>query len=261
MYIFILIVVALILIFRFFSRLFNWLFVKRCFRDGNVIVTGLRGKGKDLLFSCVINASKSKYISNVDYTGDLRYMPFKVEDISVGHNTFENFANGIVIPYKYPYPDGVDYYISDVGIYFPSQEFSRLNKFYASVPVFQALSRHLGDCNFHCNVQNLNRLWDKIREQADSYIRCARCRVRFHRFASFTVYYYDRYQSCVDRVKPMRKRWGRLGKLEYDKFTATYGTIKRLKFRRILRYPYDSRRFKTMLEEGLNEEEEQVEMV
>ena len=225
----ILVVVGLIFFFICISRLLSWRFIKRCFYEGNVIVTGLRGRGKDVLFSLVTNSSKGKYISNVDYTGDNRYIPFELMDISVGGNTFDNFLRSDLKPYKYPFDDGIDYFLSDSGIYFPSQEFSKLNKIYPSLPIFQALSRHLGDCNFHANVQNLNRLWDKIREQADSYLRCERCKVRFGRFVTLSLYYYDRYQSCVDRVLPMKKRWGRMGKIEYDKFTASYGTIKKLK--------------------------------
>ena len=173
----ILIIVAVIFLFICLSRLLSWRFVKRCFYEGNVIVCGLRGRGKDVLFSLVTNSCKSKYISNIDYTGDNRFINFKLEDIGVGGNTFENFISNRIKPYSYPYEDGIDYFISDSGIYFPSQEFSRLNKLFPSVPVFQALSRHLGDCNFHCNVQNLNRLWDKIREQADTYILCVKCKV------------------------------------------------------------------------------------
>lgn len=251
--VFILIGLALIFLFIALSRLFAWRFVKRCFYEGNVIVTGLRGRGKDVLFSLVTNSCKCKYISNIDYTGDNRYIEFDVSDISVGGNTFDNFARHDLIPYKYPHDDGIDFFISDLGIYFPAQEFSKLNKNYPSVPIFQALSRHLGDCNFHGNIQNLNRLWDKIREQADIYLLCERCKVRFHKFVSLKLYYYDRYQSCVDRVKPMKKRWGRLGKIEFDKFTASYGTIKKLKIWGILRYKFDSRRFKTLLEENYHE--------
>ena len=244
-------IIAAVLLIVVLSRILSWRFVKRCFYEGNVIVTGLRGRGKDVLFSLIINSSKGKYISNVDYTGDKRYIAFNVEDISVGGNTFVNFVSGNFKPYKYPHEDGIDYFISDAGIYFPSQEFSKLNRIYPSLPVFQALSRHLGDCNFHANVQNLNRLWDKIREQADSYLLCTRCKVRFHRFVSMTLYYYDRYQSCVDRVKPMKKRWGRVGKIEFDKFTANHGTIKKLNVWGVLRHQFDSRRFKTLLENGI----------
>lgn len=252
--IFVIIVFAAIFLFICLNRFLAWRFVKRCFYDGNVIVTGLRGRGKDVLFSLVTNSNKCKYISNIDYTGDNRHIHFNVNDISVGGNTFDNFASNKLIPYKYPYEDGIDYFISDGGIYFPAQEFSKLNKLYPSVPVFQALSRHLGNCNFHCNIQNLNRLWDKIREQADTYLRCERCKVTFHKFVTLKLYYYDRYQSCVDRVLPMKKRWGRLGKIEFDKFTASYGTIKKLKIWGIIRYPFDSRRFKSMLEENYHDE-------
>lgn len=260
MQVFLIVLVVAVLLVIFVNRWLAWCAVKRCFYEGNVIVTGLRGRGKDVIFSLLANSSKSKYISNVDYTGDNRFVPFDVKDISVGGNTFVNFLSGHYVPYKYPHEDGIDYFISDAGIYFPSQEFSRLNKTYPSLPIFQALSRHLGDCNFHCNVQNLNRLWDKIREQADSYLLCSRCNVRLGRFVSMTIYYYDRYQSCVDRVKPMKKRWGRVGKIEFDKFTAAHGTIKKLKIWGVLRYKFDSRRFKTLLEEGLNVEEVQVDM-
>jgi hypothetical protein len=245
---------AVIAFFIIISRVLAWRFIKNCFYEGNVIVTGLRGRGKDVLFSLVTNSNKCKYISNVDYTADSRYIPFSLDDISVGGNTYLNFIKGDIKPYEYPFPDGLDYYISDSGIYFPSQEFSSLNRWFPSVPVFQALSRHLGDCNFHCNVQNLNRLWDKIREQADSYILCRSCKVFFHHFVTMTVYYYDRYQSCVDRVKPMKRSWGRLGKIEFDKFTATYGTIKKLKIWGFLRHDYDSRIFKTILRGSKNEE-------
>ena len=250
----ILVVVGIVLFVICISRLLAWRFIKKCFYEGNVIVTGLRGRGKDVLFSLVTNSNKGKYISNVDYTGDKRYIPFELKDISVGGNTFDNFLRSDLKSYKYPMPDGVDYFLSDSGIYFPAQEFSKLNKIYPSLSIFQALSRHLGDCNFHANVQNLNRLWDKIREQADCYLRCERCKVRFGRFVSQTIYYYDRYQSCVDRVLPMKKRWGRVGKIEFDKFTASYGTIKKLKIWGVLRYKFDSRRFKTLLEENYHEE-------
>lgn len=39
------------------------------------------------------------------------------------------------------------------------------------MPIFYALSRHLYNNNIHVNVQNLGRLWLKLREQADSFIR------------------------------------------------------------------------------------------
>lgn len=253
---FVLIVIAVLIGFYALKRASDWSYVKRCFYEGNVVVCGLRGRGKDVLFSLIINSSKSKYISNIDYTGDSRYIKFKLEDINVGGNNFINFISGDIRPYTYPYPDGIDYFLSDGGIYFPSQEFVRLNKLVPCVPVFQAISRHLGDCNFHVNVQNLNRLWDKIREQADNYIYCRRCKVLFGKIVFLHAYVYDRYQSCVDRVKPMKRRMGKKSRIEYEKFTGTYGIIRKVKLIKLLRHNYDSRRFKKLLEEGGDHEKD-----
>lgn len=70
--------------------------------------------------------------------------------------------------YEYPYPDGTDIYIADAGIYFPSQFCNELNRDYKYFPTFMALTRHLGEANVHFNVQNLNRVWDKIRSKVTS---------------------------------------------------------------------------------------------
>ena len=40
---------------------------KRYFKVGNVCVTGLRGRGKDMLFANVVSRSTRQYISNIDY--------------------------------------------------------------------------------------------------------------------------------------------------------------------------------------------------
>lgn len=250
----ILIILGIILLFWLLSEMKSRRMVLSSFLDGNVIVTGLRGKGKDLLFDWTINKRNKKYISNVDYTKGTCYEEFKADYLSLGGNTFENFVDGNIIPYEYPIEDGVDYYISDAGVYFPAQEFKRLTQKYPSYALFQALSRHLGDCNFHCNCQNLNRLWDKIREQSDCYILMTGTKWRFGKLVHvMTGYIYDNYDSCVKRVKPMKKRWGRLGKIEYDKFTGAYGNIRKFTIHSIRRPTYDSRRFKQILRGKENE--------
>lgn len=126
------------------------------FRDGNVCVTGLRGRGKDMLIANVVMRRKKPYVSNVDYGG--KWYPFKPEDIDCGKNTYKEFISGDVNKYVYPYPDGTDIYVSDAGIYFPSQYCGELNKQYPYMATFQQISRHVGKCNFHSNTQNLNRL-------------------------------------------------------------------------------------------------------
>mgnify|MGYP003292517534 CR=1 FL=1 len=79
-----------------------------------------------------------------------------------------------------------------------------LNRDFEGLTSFQALSRQIGQCNFHINVQNLNRLWDKVREQSDTYIRCNKCIVLFGKWVIQVITIYDKYQSCLDRIAPCR---------------------------------------------------------
>lgn len=225
------------------------------FTDGNVSVSGLRGRGKDLLMSNVVIRRQLPYISNIDYGGE--YYPFDYSLLDCGSNTYSNFIDGELNYYKYDYPDGTDVYLSDAGVYFPSQYCNELNRRYPYMAVFQALSRHVGNCNFHFNAQNLNRVWDKIREQSDIYILCRRC-FYFFGFVIQIVTIYDKYQSCLDRLKPLKiplplfaNREMRLrARIEKEQFRAAHGSIKT----KVLIYrnksDYDSRRFKSLLEGG-----------
>lgn len=221
-----------------------------CFNSGSCVVSGMKGRGKDMLFCWVVNKRRKQYISNVTYSKRLERIPFNALDqFNIGGNKCTDFIDGTLHPYSYPYPDGVDFYISDAGVYFPSNEFSLLNKRYPSFPLFQAISRHLGDCNIHWNVQNINRLWDKAREQCDSYFFMNKCKVfRGTKIFRMSFYYYDRYDSCLQRVKPMKKRMGKQAKLAYDTFTANFGVIRKCVLWGKIPYRYDDRIFKTMLE-------------
>lgn len=185
----------------------------KLFENGNVCVTGLRGTGKDMLTANVIARRGDAYVSNMDYIAykkrlfaPKKVMPFIKLDFDKldVKNNYKALISGNIVPYDYPYPEKVDIYISDCGVYFPSQYCSQLNKEYEEMPVFQALSRHLGDCNFHVNAQNLNRVWDKIREQSDIYIRCKSCKVLFGRVVVQKVVVYDKYDACVNRVEPFK---------------------------------------------------------
>ena len=118
-------------------------------------------------------------------------------------NTYKNIVEEKIIPYEYPYPENCDIYLSDAGVYFPSQYTGQLDKQYSEFPLFQALSRHLGDCNFHFNTQNLGRVWNKIREQSDIYIRCIWCKV-IGKLVFQKVMIYDKYEACESRVKPYK---------------------------------------------------------
>lgn len=265
MYIIIAIVLFFVVLSRFIQRLrFNQ--VRKLFRDGNCIVFGMRGSGKDLLFSNVVAYENKPYCSNMNYCdGNPKQpicFPFEPQLLRIGGNSFNNFTSDNIKSYTYPLPDNVHFFISDAGVYFPSQENGYLNRAYPEIPMFQALSRHLGDCNFHCNIQNVNRLWDKIREQSDTYIRCIKCKVSKRGVVKQTVIVYDKYQSAVDRVEPLKLRKPLLGKsvkndiaITKAKYKAMYGNIIKLKLRYKNKGSYDSRRFKSILVEGSNVQE------
>lgn len=174
--------------------------IMKLFKKGNVCVTGLRGTGKDLLMGNVIARRKETYVSNMNYGYD--YIPLKLTDLDI-KNTYKEFISGNVKKYIYPYPKNVDIYISDCGVYLPSQYCNLLNRDYEGLISFQALSRQIGRCNVHTNAQNLNRVWDKLREQSDTYIRCCWC-IYFLGFVFQKVVIYDKYESCLNRLNPCR---------------------------------------------------------
>lgn len=207
----------------------------RLYNRGSVCVTGERGSGKDMLQANVIFRRKKPYVSNINYRcQDSFYQDFDYENINLSGNTYKDILNCDVDYYEYPYIMGSDIYISDIGVYFPSQYCNELNKAYPSLPLFFALSRQLGRCNVHLNVQNLGRAWDKIREQSDTYIRCRYCHVFFGLvFQGITLY--DKAQSCQDRVKPFKMSKPLINResktmisLYRDSFFNTHGMVKNM---------------------------------
>lgn len=204
------------------------------FKSGNVCVCGLRGTGKDVLTGNVIARRKKPYVSNLNYTNDNTYQFLEFDKIDCGGNSYLDLLSGDVKYYEYPYSSGSDIYISDAGIYLPSQYCNELNKQFKYLPMFFALSRQVAHCNVHINVQALQRLWDKCREQSDIYIRCRRCIVLFGgHLVLQSITLYDKYQSCVDRVKPCQitvpimasREVKENARMYLDKFRNTYGTI------------------------------------
>lgn len=169
----------------------------KLFEEGNVSVCGLRGKGKDMLFANVVMRRKKPYISNTDYGG--QFIKFDPEVLNF-KNTWRNFMTGRLNRFVYPYADDIDIYCADLGVYMPSQYQGELCKEYSHIPVAMALTRQVCGCNFHYNVQNLNRAWDKVREQSDTYIRCIGCKVLFGKIVLQKIIIYEKYDSAVNRV-------------------------------------------------------------
>lgn len=229
------------------------------FKKGNVLVSGLRGCGKDLAFCYVINKRKKNYISNIQYSKPskrFKRFDFDPKVWELAGNTYSDFIDNTVKEYVYPYPDDIDYYISDAGIYFPSQYHKDLEKKYSSAPIFQALSRHLGDCNVHTNSQKQNRLWDKIREQSDIYL--VMTGAHFLPKTKFFVLSYRLYSNVEEAEKqtvPPRFGIGKKAREAKQAFYNTHGLIKSSWFFARLPYEYDSRRFKKILENGCKDYE------
>lgn len=211
--------------------------IVKLFKKGNVSVSGLRGTGKDVLFGNVIaRRRKEAYISNLNYGG--AHFPFDISKLNLGGNTWKNFLVGNVSNYVFPYPSGSDVYISDAGVYFPAQHVTELNKSYDSLVAYQALSRQVSHNNVHFNAQNLNRVWDKIREQSDIYINCEGCWVspRLPLLGSIVfqrVTLYEKYESCVSRVRPCRIRvplFNKVAKMNarirIDEFNNQHGKVR-----------------------------------
>lgn len=234
----------------------------KMFEEGNVCVVGLRGKGKDMLIANVVMRRKLPYVSNMDY-GGVRYA-LRFSDFECGGNSYKEFIAGELNFYEFPFPDFTDVYIGDAGVYLPSQYCNLLNRDYGHFATYMALSRQLGESNTHFNVQNLNRCWDKVREQSDQYIMCNGLFKPFLKWFGIViqrVIIYETYDSAVKRVPPFRlpKPWFSPDrrfqwKVQKQNYDIAYGSIKR----RLLIYRnksnYDTRVFKEMLLNGKKQE-------
>lgn len=216
--------------------------IVKLFKNGNVCVTGMRGTGKDLIFGNVIARRKKEYISNLDYSNDHNFNMLIASRLDI-KNKYSNFISNDVNKYEFPYEQGQDIYISDCGVYFPSQYNNLLNRDYEGLISYQALSRQISKNNVHINAQNLNRVWDKIREQSDTYIRCVRCIYLFG-FVLQSIVIYDKYESCLNRINPCRIKVPILNReakihaqLYIDNFYNSHGKVKR----RILLYKNKSK--------------------
>ena len=239
--------------------------IVKLFEDGNVCVCGLRGRGKDLLMANVASRRGLEYVCNVDYGGNRHQ--FNPMDYDCGKNTYREFISGKVKSYVYPWPDGTDIYISDAGVYFPAQYCNELNRDYGYFATFMALSRHLGECNVHFNAQNLNRVWDKIREQSDCYIMCNGCIVLFGTIVLQMVTLYELYDSALKRVPPFRLSRPLLNRdrqyqweIQKSQYDIAHGSIKRKLLIYIHKSNYNTRFFKEVLENGIETDPDQADL-
>lgn len=245
----IIIIVLILLVILFFSiyliRSKNKL--KEYFKT-SVIVYGIKGSGKDLLFQKVINLNKKKeYFSNINY--GFKHNKIEIKDISVSPNTYNDFIIGNIKKIeRNEKMEGKDIFISDCGVFLPSTYDSTLNKTYPSFPIYYALSRHLYNQNIHCNTQNLERVWKQLREQADKYIRCIKTIKIFNLFF-IKVRFYDKYESAKENLLPMNNLLlNKVNKALIQQYNATHGEIRNgLIVIRKKNIKYNTRYFKNVI--------------
>lgn len=240
-------------------------FTKKLF-DSNVMIDGERGTGKDMLFSNVIARRRAPYyISPVDYkiTNKIRKKRWIRLDLNklMTNNRYNNFITGNFVRYYYPYKDKIDIYLPDCGVYFPAQYCNELNRDYKDLPTFIALSRHLGECNVHCNTQSLNRVWDKLREQSSTYIHCLSCKV-ICGYVFQRIRIYERYDSALQRIAPFtapfttNKETRSLYNAQRVAYRNQHGFIKEKLLIYKNKSAYNTRYFRDILEKGENYEKD-----
>lgn len=231
--------------------------IVKLFEQHSVSVSGEKGSGKDVLFGNVIHRRALPYVSNVDYGGD--YIPYKYEDIDI-HSTFHDLIRGNVRYYEWPHPMGADIYLSDCGIYFPSQYCNELNKAYPSIPIYMSLSRHLSLNGVHTNTQAFGRVWDKLREQSTIFIRTDWICKPLLKIGIVLqhVTIYDRYESAKNLVKPCRitvpfslNAEARMSAQIYrDNFYNQHGNVQSKLLIYINKSKHDTYFFRSMFKEG-----------
>lgn len=215
--VFLVIFVLLIIFVRL--RFINLGYTARQFERQNVIVCGKKGTGKDVLFSAIINKRKKPAYSNIDYGKYTIVRP--ISYLNTLPNTYDNLLQGKIKIIEKNIQEKVDYYLSDGGIYLPSQYDNALCKDdnYKSLPIFYTLSRHLGNMNVHVNVQNINRLWLKLREHADYYITCKGC-LNLGFWLYLKTIHYENYDDCLNNKLPVRRKRNdeSKGHIEYRRY-------------------------------------------
>lgn len=215
----------------------------RYFQDKNMHVYGFKGKGKDTTFSNVIHRRKEPYLSNMDYGGKFTHINLK--DLQLGPNTHENFIDGKIIQIqKHEEWEGQDIYITDAGIFLPSYFDYLLAKNYPSMPIFFALSRQLYNIRIHFNTQAFNRVWLKLREQQDGYLKCLQT-FKFAGYLFTEVRFYDNPASAEQSLLPMkRKLFNKENNALQAQFYATHGIVEQFwTCQKIKNIHFDTRAF------------------
>ena len=208
----------------------NIKYVINLYRNGNVGANGKRRKGKDLLHQLVIYKRNEPYYSNIDY-GYNKLKEIELKELELKGIDYHKFIDGNYEKIDRSFAEKVDIYISDGGNYLPSQYHKKKKKKYPSMPIFLSLQGHLYASNSHFNWNGeATRIWDKVREQMDEYIKVVgSVSIGIGRF--IFVRHYSRVQSFEENKLPFKKNPlfdSRTNKAMRNQYEAEYGTIKNM---------------------------------
>ncbi len=245
--------------------LFKYLSMKSInkYITNSTLIVGAKGSGKDLITQNIVysNYKKHNFLSvNVDYgynTEVVSFNDFKLK------NSYLNFINNNLLceSLKEDF-EGKSLIISDCGIYLPSQYDKELSKAFGWLPIFIALSRHLYDMPIIANVQHQGRIWVKLREQFDFYIKCKNTKSFkvpiLHRFLITRCICYENLIALDNGVLPFSSPIGLISQNNplYSTSPSTmkkifenqHGFIKEIFFiTRKKKIKYDTRHFKKLL--------------
>lgn len=139
----------------------------------NGIIFGGKGSGKSSLTAAMVYLNrKINPLGSVDFGYNEVLNPDTYFN-SIAPNTFKDMISGTIkTVIKHTTWEGRTYFLDDGGIYFPSHEDKDLTDKFKSMALFVPIQRHLYNSNTIINVQDLERIWVKIRElQVDGYIK------------------------------------------------------------------------------------------
>lgn len=215
------------------------------FRQSSTYTFGAKGKGKDLLFQKVIVLRKNEgYYANIYYGH--QYNNFNFNAMNVEPNTIENFINEDIKGIKTYLLEQRDIYVSDAGLYFPNYEDATLNKKYKSMPLFIATQRHILLSNTHINSQAYGRVWKKLREQADFYIKALKV-IKLPFLLIGKVRIYDKETSAEQDIRPLKKKLFKKNLESSEDFYAKNGLIIERYYILLKKHiKYDTRAFKRL---------------
>jgi hypothetical protein len=244
----VILILLVVIIFMIVKNYLNLIFLSKQFDKHNMIVFGKKGSGKDLFFQTIIKYRKKRYYSNIPY-GYKREQSIAISDLSVSPNTFEQTIDNKFHRIPVRFEEKIDFYVSDGGIYLPSQYDSLIDRKFPSLFIFYVLIRHLYNSNIHINYNgSITRLYKKLREQADGYVKM-RGVIKLPFILVLLGTYYDKFESAESSLLPLSSRaFNGFSKAETDLYRAQNGVIKDFfVFVRKKSIKYDTRYFKNVI--------------